>query len=137
MKNLVLLYLGAVLTALWGISHLFPTCSVVKGFGEISIDNKHIITMEWIVEGVSLIFIGVLVAVVTFVDPSGRVSKAVFSISAIGLFVLALVSLFTGFKIKFLPFRLCPVIFFSLSGFNCHRRAIVISKTALNIGFNG
>ena len=46
---------------LWGIAHLFATRAVVKGFGEISKDNKKIITMEWIVEGVSLIFIGTLV----------------------------------------------------------------------------
>ena len=111
MINIVLLYIGAALTALWGISHLFPTRSVVKGFGGISVDNQRIITMEWIGEGVSLIFIGVLVALVTIVDSSSSVSKAVYLLSAIGLIVLALVSLFTGFKIKFLPFKLCPVIF--------------------------
>ena len=111
MVNLVLLYLGAAFTALWGISHLFPTRSVVKGFGTISVDNQRIITMEWIVEGVSLIFIGVLVAMVTIIDPTSSVSKAVYLLSALGLLVLAMVSLFTGFKIKFLPFRLCPVIF--------------------------
>jgi hypothetical protein len=111
MIDLVLLYLGAALSALWGIAHLFPTVSVVKGFGAISADNQHIITMEWIVEGVSLIFIGVLVASVTFIDPIGSISKAVFLLSAIGLFVLASVSLFTGFKVNFLPFKLCPFIF--------------------------
>jgi hypothetical protein len=111
MVNLVLLYLGAAFTALWGISHLLPTCSVVKGFGTISVDNQRIITMEWIVEGVSLIFIGVLVAMVTIIDPTNSVSTAVYLLSALGLLVLAMVSLFTGFKIKFLPFRLCPVIF--------------------------
>jgi len=111
MINLVFLYLGAALTALWGISHLFPTRSVVKGFGGISVDNQRIITMEWIGEGVSLIFIGVLVALVTIVDSSSSVSRAVYLLSAIGLMVLALVSWFTGFKIKFLPFKLCPVIF--------------------------
>ena len=111
MVDLVMLYLGASLTALWGVAHLFPTGSVVKGFGAISADNQRIITMEWIVEGVSLIFIGALVATVTYVDPLSTVSKAVFSLSAIGLFVLALVSFFTGFKVNFLPFKLCPFIF--------------------------
>lgn len=111
MINLVLLYLGAALTALWGISHLFPTRSVVKGFGAINADNQHIITMEWIVEGVALIFIGALVAIVTIIEPINSVSKAVYLLSAIELLILALVSLFTGFKIRFLPFRLCPVIF--------------------------
>lgn len=111
MINLVLLYLGAALTVLWGIAHLFPTGSVVRGFGEISADNRHIITMEWIVEGVSMIFIGILVASVTMIDPLSAVSRIVFLLSAIGLFVLAAVSLFTGFKVNFLPFRLCPFIF--------------------------
>ncbi len=111
MAQLVLLFLGAALTILWGISHLFPTRAVVKGFGDISADNREIITMEWIVEGVSLIFIGVLVASVTFIDPTSIASKAVFVISALGLLVLAAVSLFTGFKVNFLPFKLCPLIF--------------------------
>lgn len=111
MTNLVLLYLGAALNVLWGIAHLFPTRSVVKGFGDISLDNQHIITMEWIVEGVSLIFIGVLVALVTVIDPASIVSKAVYLVSALALIVLASVSLFTGFKVNFLPFKLCPVIF--------------------------
>ena len=68
MVNHILLYLGAFFTFVWGVSHLFPTKSVVAGFGQISQDNKRIITMEWIIEGVSLIFIGLLVAVVTWLD---------------------------------------------------------------------
>lgn len=111
MINLVLLYLGAALTGLWGIAHLFPTRSVVKGFGELSSDNRRIITMEWIVEGVALIFIGVLVAMVTSIDPMNIVSKAVYQLTTLGLFVLAIVSLFTGFRVKFIPFKLCPFIF--------------------------
>jgi hypothetical protein len=41
----------------------------------------------------------------------GAVSKAVFLLSAIELLALAVVSLFTGFKVSFLPFKLCPIIF--------------------------
>ena len=111
MVNIILLYVGAGLTAIWGIAHLFATKSVVKGFGDISADNKNIITMEWIVEGVSLIFIGTLVALVTVVNPLNNVSLVVYTCSAICLIVLALVSIYTGFKVKFLPFRLCPFIF--------------------------
>lgn len=111
MLNLVLLYIGAALTAMWGGAHLFPTASVVKGFGEISADNRNIITMEWINEGATLIFIGILVAVVTFVDPLGAVSWAVYLVAVIGLIALSVISLFTGFKVNFLPFKLCPVIF--------------------------
>jgi hypothetical protein len=111
MLNLVFLYLGAALTALWGIAHLFPTASVVKGFGDISAGNRNILTMEWINEGATLIFIGSLVAVVTFVDPLSVVSRVVFLMAVIGLIALSVISLFTGFKVNFIPFKLCPVIF--------------------------
>lgn len=109
----ILIYVGSMLPLLWGISHLFPTSSVVKGFGDISEDNKNIITMEWIIEGLALIFVGVLVAVVTIVDPGNTISKVVYIISSCFLVVLAVVSLFTGFRINFIPFKLCPVIFTS------------------------
>jgi hypothetical protein len=111
MVNLILLYLGSGLTVIWGIAHLFPTKSVVQGFGEITIDNKRIIQMEWINEGLALIFIGALVATVTVIDPSNGVSTAVYFLSVIMLLVMAVVSFFTGFKIRFLPFKLCPFIF--------------------------
>ncbi len=111
MINQILLYLGAFFATLWGVAHLFPTKGVVEGFGDISEDNRNIITMEWIVEGVALIFIGVLVAVVTLIDPLNYVSITVYRLSAGVLVILAGVSLFTGFKVNFLPFKLCPVIF--------------------------
>ena len=108
--QIILLCLGAALTVIWGISYLIPTKNVVAGFGDISHDNRQIITMEWIVEGVSLVLVGALVAVVTFIDPKAAVSRAVYIVSTIGLLTLALVSLFTGFKVRFLPFKLCPFI---------------------------
>ena len=111
MTNEILLYLGSLLTVIWGVAHLFPTRSVVSGFGEITIDNKRIITMEWIVEGVTLIFIGVLVSTVTLIDSSSDVASAVYITSSAMLIVLALVSLFTGYRVNFLPFKLCPFIF--------------------------
>jgi len=107
----VLLMIGAVLTALRGIAHLFPTTSVVAGFGEISTDNRLIITMEWIVDGVSLIFVGILVGAVTLIDRTAPIAGLVYFLSAGILVVLAVVSLFTGFKVSFLPFKLCPAIF--------------------------
>ena len=107
----VLLLIGAALTALWGVAHLFPTRSVVEGFGEITLDNRRIITMEWIVEGISLIFIGLLVGAVTLTDSASPVAGVVYYSSAAALIVLAFVSLATGFKVSFLPYKLCPFIF--------------------------
>jgi len=111
MINQILLYAGAFFTGAWGIAHLFPTKSTVAGFGNISRDNQYIITMEWIVEGVSLIFIGLLVAVVTMIDRSSMAAKGIYWVCFAELNVLSIVSLFTGFKVNFLPFKLCPAIF--------------------------
>jgi hypothetical protein len=107
----LLLYLAAALTGVWGIAHLFATRGVVKGFGDLSADNRRIITMEWMVEGVALISTAAFVAAATAVDPGAAVSSAVYAVAIGTLVVLAVVSLFTGFKVAFLPFRLCPVIF--------------------------
>lgn len=113
--NIILLYTGAVLPLFWGIAHLFPTRSVVKDFGDISIDNKRIITMEWITEGAALIFIGVVLVSITYVDYINAVSKVIYAIAFIFLNILSVISLMTGFKINFVPFKLCPVIFTSTS----------------------
>ena len=107
----ILIYLGGVLPLLWGVSHLFPTQSVVRGFGDISQDNKYIISMEWIMEGIALIFTGALIVIVTMMDPLNIVSMATYIVSSCFLIMMAIVSIFTGFKINFLPFRLCPLIF--------------------------
>ena len=60
MMNEVLLYTGAGIITAWGIAHLVPTAAIVNGFGAISADNKKIITMESIAEGLTLIFLGAL-----------------------------------------------------------------------------
>lgn len=109
----ILIYLGAALPFIWGLAHLFPTKSVVRGFGDISRDNKNIIAMEWIIEGIALIFVGLLVAIITYINPSGPVSEAAYILSSVLLITLAVVSLFTGFRVNFLPFKLCPIIFAS------------------------
>jgi hypothetical protein len=112
----LLIVVGGSLNILWGISHLFPTVSVVNGFGDISVDNKRIILMEWINEGFTLIFIGLLVLIVTIISKgNSKTLRFVYIASSIMLFSMAILSLLTGFKIDFIPFRLCPIIF-SLSG---------------------
>jgi hypothetical protein len=111
MNGSIVLYIGSLLTLSWGIAHLFPTQNIVRGFGDISADNKRIITMEWIIEGIALIFIGVVVALATYLDRSGSVSQAVYWASFGCLNVLSLVSLFTGFRNSFIAFKLCPLIF--------------------------
>jgi hypothetical protein len=103
--------LSGALTMIWGIAHLFPTKNVVKNFGDISIDNKRIITMEWIIEGISLIFIGMLTILITSIDNSNKISQVIYLSIIVMLVTLSIVSFFTGFKVKFFPYKLCPLIF--------------------------
>ena len=107
----ILTYAASFILLGWGIAHLFPTRSVVRDFGEISLDNKRIITMEWITEGVALVFIGILAGLTTYLDGTSLLSKAVFLSIVVALNVLSVVSLFTGFRNSFIAFKLCPVIF--------------------------
>jgi hypothetical protein len=112
----LLVMFGGLLNIIWGASHLLPTDSVVNGFGNISIDSKRILLMEWINEGFTLIYIGVLVVLVALVNKEiNRTSKIVYITASIMLFSMALVSLFTGFNIDNIFFKLCPIIF-SVSG---------------------
>jgi hypothetical protein len=103
---------GGVLCFIWGIFHLMPTANVVRGFGAISPDNMRVIAMEWINEGLTLIFIGAL-AVFTALNDKNRSNSAkiVYELVFIMLLCMSVVSIFTGFGVNFLPYKLCPLIF--------------------------
>lgn len=111
MGSPILLYIGSVIIALWGIAHIFPTRSIVAGFGELSSDNRNIITMEWIAEGLALSFLGVIALVFALrfgIDNPAAI--LVYRFSAAMLIVLAVLSSFTGARTSILPMKLCPVI---------------------------
>lgn len=111
MINDILLYTGSGVIILWGIGHLIPTKSIVNGFGSISEDNKQIITMEWIAEGLTLCFIGILVLLITFsVGSQDVASVIVYWICGMMLVVMAGLSLLTGAKTSIIPIKICPLV---------------------------
>ena len=59
----------------------------------------------------ALAFLGLLTIIVTKTDTESKLARNVYLSIVITLFSLAIVSLFTGFRINFLPFKLGPVIF--------------------------
>jgi len=106
--NDILFYAGATVIFLWGTAHVAATRGVVAGFGELSPDNKRIITMEWIAEGLALCFVGVLVFLAKlFLGGAGRV---VYVASAAFLLGLAALSSLTGARTSILPMKLCPYV---------------------------
>ncbi len=111
MLNDILLYIGSVVIIGWGIGHLVPTKNIVSGFRELSNDNLRIITMEWIAEGLTLIFTGVLVLLVTLLAWSGdSVAIIVYLASAGFLVILAILSQLTGARTAVIPMKLCPYV---------------------------
>jgi hypothetical protein len=112
MIDRIFLFIGAAVVALWGIAHLFPTKGVVRDFGDISQDNKRIITMEWVVEGISLAFVGYLVILVTIAaGADNEVSRLVYWSAAGLLVIMAVWHSLTGARTKAIPMKLCPVVF--------------------------
>ncbi|MFC2049756.1 hypothetical protein ACFLTN_01040 [Chloroflexota bacterium] len=111
MINNILLYVGAAVITLWGIAHIVPTKSVVNGFGKMSQDNRRIITMEWIAEGLTLCFIGLLVLFVTiWGEAPNQTSAIVYMSSAAMLVVMAALTSTTGARTSIVPIKICPFV---------------------------
>jgi hypothetical protein len=68
-------------------AHLIPTPAVVAGFGPLSKGNRLVIAQEWIqewiAEGVTMLFLGALVALVTTLGaPSSSIVRGVYGLTA-------------------------------------------------------
>lgn len=113
MLNEVLLYTGAAVIAAWGVAHIaIPTKQIIARFGPLSTDNERILRMEWIMEGLTLAFIGSLVGYLTMTQGArDTVAVGVYRAAGIMLVVMAGVSAFTGARTAILPMKLCPTIF--------------------------
>lgn len=111
MTSTILLYVGSIVITLWGIAHIAPTRSVVTGFGPISEENRRIITMEWVAEGLALCFIGLLVLSVTILgEAEDPVSTLVYRASALMLVIMAGWTLLTGARTSIVPIKICPIV---------------------------
>ena len=106
-----LIYAGTGIIILWGIAHIAPTKSVVKGFGPISKDSKRLITMTWVSEGLTLCFVGILALLVILLgDGSSTGSLIAYRTGAAFLLVTAVWTGLTGARTPVLPMKLCPIV---------------------------
>jgi hypothetical protein len=107
----VLIYAGASVVSLWGIAHLIPTRSVVAGFGSISIENRRVLTMEWVAEGLTMLFVGALVAAITLsAGADDSVAVLVYRMAAGLLAALAVLTALTGARTPVGWFKACPLV---------------------------
>lgn len=109
--NEILLYIGASIIFIWGVAHIIPTKGVVSDFKLTDSNKNLILTMEWVAEGITLCFIGVIVFLVTaFSDASYAGSKIIYISSASMLIVMAVWTLLTGARTTIVPIKFCPVV---------------------------
>jgi hypothetical protein len=109
--NEILVYIGAAIIIVWGIFHIIPTKAIVKGFGAISEDNKKVLAMETIAEGLTLIFLGALPILVTALsDSQGLTAKIVYLAGGAMLLAMALLTLATGARTPVIWYKICPVV---------------------------
>jgi hypothetical protein len=111
----IAIYAGSIIATVWGIARIVPTRDVVQGFGAISQDNRLFITMEWMAEGLALIFIGGLVLLVTIAGGHRTpaflpLSGLVYGLSALMLFVMAGLTALTVASSSLLPIKICPFV---------------------------
>ncbi len=112
-----LAYVGAAVITAWGVSHIMPTPSVVAGLGEASLTNRRILAMEWVAEGFALVFLGVLAAAVTLVEPPPNpVTLAVYRLAAGMLLVMAAWTAMTGARTPIVPIKICPFVKSAVAG---------------------
>ena len=111
MLNNILIYISSIIIIIWGIAHIIPTKSVAAGYEDISRDNKLIFIMEWIAEGITLIFIGTLTLLINILNGyQNPASLNVFRISAVMLIIMAILTAFTGARTKVIFFKICPFV---------------------------
>jgi len=109
--NEILIYIGAGIIIVWGIAHIIPTRQIVKGFGEISADNKKVLAMEIVAEGLTLMFLGALPILVSAIgDSQSLTARIVFLTSGVMLLAMAILTLATGAKTPVIWYKICPVV---------------------------
>ena len=107
----LLAYLASAIMIGWGSAHLAPTRTVAASFGAISDDNRRILIMEWIAEGITHISIGVLVILATAIEGAAdATTQLVYIVSASILVVLAALTAATGARTPVIWFRVCPFV---------------------------
>ena len=100
-------YVGSSVIILWGIAHIIRTRHIVRGFEPASVDNRRIMTMEWVAEGLTLIFIGLLVFFARFFYGGCPLT---YPMCALMLLVMAAWTALTGGRTSVGFLKMSPVV---------------------------
>ena len=84
---------------------------MTASFGDITLDNRRILTMEWIAEGITHISLGTLIVLTTAIDGVGDpAAHLAYRCVAAVLLALAALTALTGSRTPVVWFRVCPFV---------------------------
>jgi hypothetical protein len=107
----VLAYVSAAIVAVWGILHAVPTRQVLAGFQPITVDNRRIITQEWLAEALTMWGIAAVVIAATAAGGTATNVRAWVYCAASGLLLgLATLTALTGARTPVVWFKICPAL---------------------------
>jgi hypothetical protein len=110
-QNELFIYIGSIIVFLWGITHLLPTKAILQGFGPLSSDNQQILAMEWIAEGLTLCFLGVMAYMITWFGGLNNPIVVLVTHMIIAMLILmAMLSFTTGARTAIIPIKVCPFV---------------------------
>ena len=113
----VLAYLAGLMLVVWGVAHVVATRAVLSLYGELSTDNRRVWVMEWVAEGFTHVFVGLLVVVITAIEGAGG-SGATVVYRSCAAFELVLVgwTAATGARTPYIWYRICLVVLSVVAG---------------------
>ncbi|HSD02442.1 MAG TPA: hypothetical protein VLB81_08740 [Gaiellales bacterium] len=113
----VLAYLAGLMLVVWGVAHVAATRAVLSLYGELSTDNRRVWVMEWVAEGFTHVFVGLLVVVITAIEGAGESGATVVHRSC-AAFELVLVgwTAATGARTPYIWYRICLVVLSVVAG---------------------
>jgi len=113
----VLAYLAGLMLVVWGVAHVAATRAVLSLYGELSTDNRRVWVMEWVAEGFTHVFVGLLVVVITAIEGAGG-SGATVVYRSCAAFELVLVgwTAATGARTPYIWYRICLVVLSAVAG---------------------
>jgi hypothetical protein len=103
-------YIAAALISVWGFAHALPTKRVVSGFAPITVDNRRVLTQEWLAESLTMWGMAAVVVAVTATAPDAEVTAVVYWVVAGFLLALTVLTALTGARTPVVWFKVCPVL---------------------------
>jgi hypothetical protein len=112
-----LAYAAGVVLIAWGTAHIVATRPVLALYGELSKENSRVWVMEWVAEGLTHIFVGVLVVVITALEgASASGSTVVYMSCAVFDLVLMVWTAATGARTPYVWYRICLAVLTAVAG---------------------